>query len=148
MDAAQPFLDFVQGRRTRRRFKGPPSVLNPLGGGTSTDTDKGKDKGKGTGKATPLAAHVLQQQLNDEIGKMIDKLHQGEMTLSDFNSQKDLMGKLIAANIPLTDDLTKEQQKKKPILSRFIRRLTIIINCSKNLGSHILTLRTNSAKAL
>jgi len=108
-DAASEFLDFVNGRRKDRRFKGPPSVLGQPSGGTGTRTGTST----GTGKATPLAAHVLQQQLNDEIGKMIDKLHQGEMSLEQFNTQKDLMGKLIAAEIPLVGELTKEQQKEK-----------------------------------
>lgn len=66
-----------------------------------------------TGSATPLAAHILQQQLTDAITVNIEKLKSGEITFKEFNNQKELMTKLIAAEIPLVGALTAEQQKEK-----------------------------------
>jgi len=90
---------------------GVPDAIGPTGGTggglppSSTAT--------ATGPATPLAAHVLQQQLTTVIAENIEKLKSGEMTFEKFNRQKELMTKLIAAEIPLVGALTTEQQKEK-----------------------------------
>lgn len=87
-----------------------PNPHSGLSGGASGST--GGTGGTG-GPTKPLAAHVLQAQMNTELEKMIGLLQTGEMTFDQFNSQKELMGQLIAAEIPLVGQLTAEQQKEK-----------------------------------
>jgi len=106
---AQDYVQSVLDRMPKTsKFKGPPSVLNPPSDPAGSTGSTGS-----TGTATPLAAHVLQQQLNTEIEKQIELLKSGEITFDQFNSNKELMGKLIAAEIPLVGQLTAEQQKEK-----------------------------------
>lgn len=106
---AQDYVQSVLDRMPKTsKFKGPPSVLNPPSDPAGSTGSTGS-----TGTATPLAAHVLQQQLNTEIEKQIELLKSGEITFDKFNSNKELMGKLIAAEIPLVGQLTADQQKEK-----------------------------------
>ena len=92
---------------SRRNSPNPHSGLSGGTGGNPPPTPPP------SGPAKPLAAHVLQAQMNTELEKMIGLLQTGEMTFDQFNNQKELMGQLIAAEIPLVGQLTAEQQKEK-----------------------------------
>ena len=112
-DMASKFFDFLEGRRSTRAAQANQSAYEdaayggPRASGTSPTTPPS------SGPTKPLAAHVLQAQMNTELEKMIGLLQTGEMTFDQFNSQKELMGQLIAAEIPLVGQLTAEQQKEK-----------------------------------
>ena len=105
---ASDYVASMLSRMNSRRNS--PNPHSGLSGGTGGDTPTTPPS---SGPTKPLAAHVLQAQMNTELEKMIGLLQTGEMTFDQFNSQKELMGQLIAAEIPLVGQLTAEQQKEK-----------------------------------
>ena len=112
-DMASKFFDFLEGRRSTRAAQANQSAYEDAAYGGSRPSGTSPTTPPSSGPAKPLAAHILQAQMNTELEKMIGLLQTGEMTFDQFNSQKELMGQLIAAEIPLVGQLTAEQQKEK-----------------------------------
>jgi len=112
-DMASKFFDFLEGRRSTRAAQANQSAYEDAAYGGPRASRTSPTTPPSSGPAKPLAAHVLQAQMNTELEKMIGLLQTGEMTFDQFNSQKELMGQLIAAEIPLVGQLTAEQQKEK-----------------------------------
>lgn len=110
MDLYSQFMDFVSGRRAARnaRTKGSydPSVLT---GGTTGGTTGGL--GSGTGPQFTKAQ--LQGQLVTKVSELAKEVGNGTLSLEAFNFQKGVMEQIIAAEIPLIGQLTKEQQKER-----------------------------------
>ena len=119
---AQDYVQSVLDRMPKPDPRGSTGPHPP-----SPESDSSSGGGKPTGTAETLAAHILQGQLNKEIDQMIaalkvptkafegvlDTYEAGTFTLEAFNNEKDVLGKLIAAEIPLVGQLTAEQQKEK-----------------------------------
>jgi len=112
-DMASKFFDFLEGRRSTRAAQANQSAYEDAAYGGPRTSGTSPTTPPSSGPTKPLAAHVLQAQMNTELEKMIGLLQTGEMTFDQFNSQKELMGQLIAAEIPLVGQLTAEQQKEK-----------------------------------
>ena len=112
-DMASKFFDFLEGRRSTRAAQANQSAYEDAAYGGSRASGTSPTTPPSSGPTKPLAAHLLQAQMNTELEKMIGLLQTGEMTFDEFNSQKELMGQLIAAEIPLVGQLTAEQQKEK-----------------------------------
>ena len=112
-DMASKFFDFLEGRRSTRAAQANQSAYEDAAYGGSRASGTSPTTPPSSGPTKPLAAHLLQAQMNTELERMIGLLQTGEMTFDEFNSQKELMGQLIAAEIPLVGQLTAEQQKEK-----------------------------------
>lgn len=117
--------DYVASMLSRMNsLRNGPNPHSGLSGDTGGDTPTTPPS---SGPTKPLAAHVLQGQMNTQIEEMIsalkaptasfegllDTYEAGTFTLEAFNSEKELMSQLIAAEIPLVGQLTAEQQKEK-----------------------------------
>lgn len=131
MDLYNQFMDFVSGRRAARnaRTKGnyDPSVLT---GGTTGGTTGGL--GSGTGPQYTKAQ--LQGQLVTKVSELAKEVGNGTLSLEAFNFQKGVMEQIIAAEIPLIGQLTKEQQKERNEIEQLAIKTKQYEDVLKNLG--------------